>query len=137
LLDEPESHFNPQWRIKFVQLLNEITSGKHQCILLTSHAPFIVSDCRAENVQIFRRTANELGVEVSAPKAETYGASFDSLLEDVFDVKPPVARKSLEDLRQLQREGTVEEIEQRIDEFADSAEKFYLFQRIERLKSES
>lgn len=137
LLDEPESHFNPQWRIKFVQLVNEITRGKHQSILLTSHAPFIVSDCRAKNVQVFRRTADALGVEVSAPKSETYGASFDGLLEDVFDVKPPVARKSLEDLRKLQKEGTVEEIEKRIDEFGDSPEKFYLFQRIEELKSES
>lgn len=137
LLDEPESHFNPQWRIEFVELLNEIAVGKSQCFLLTSHAPFIISDCKAENVKIFRRTETKK-IEVSSPRNETYGASFDGLLQDVFDIKPPpVARKSLKELRELETEGTVEEIEERLDEFGDSPEKFFLFQRMEKLKAES
>ena len=136
LLDEPESHFNPQWRIEFVELLNQIAIGKHQCFLLTSHAPFVISDCKAQNVQVFRRVQPNK-VEVSPPKNETYGASFDGLLQDVFDIKPPpVARKSLKELRELETEGTIEEIEERLDEFGDSPEKFFLFQRIEKLKTE-
>jgi restriction system-associated AAA family ATPase len=136
LFDEPESHFNPQWRIKFVPLVNEIARGKHHCLLLTSHAPFVISDCKAQNVYIFKRRKDDGGVEASSPKNETYGASFDRLLEDVFGVKPPVARKSLSELRRLQQEGTKEEIEKSLAEFGDSPVKFYLYQRLEKLKKE-
>jgi hypothetical protein len=135
-LDEPESHFNPQWRIMFVPLVNQIARGKHQCLLLTSHAPFIISDCKAKNVYIFRRNQSGRGIEALPPKEETYGASFDHLLEDVFGVKPPVARQSLGELRQLQQKGTKEEIEEQLDEFGDSSVKFYLYQKLERLKEE-
>jgi restriction system-associated AAA family ATPase len=136
LLDEPESHFNPQWRIKFVPLVNQIARGKHHCLLLSSHAPFIISDCKAQNVYIFTRSQDGRGVKASPPKTETYGASFDRLLEDVFGVKPPVARKSLDELRQLQHDGTKKEIENRLDDFGDSPVKFYLYQRLEKLKKE-
>lgn len=70
------------------------------------------------------------------PKSETYGASFDRLLEDVFGVKPPISRKSLTELRRLQQKGTKEEIEKALTEFGDSAVKFYLYQRLEKLKKE-
>ena len=136
LLDEPESHFNPQWRIKFVPLVNEIVRGKHHCLLLTSHAPFVISDCKAQNVYIFKRNESRRGVEATTPKTETYGASFDRLLEDVFGVKPPVARKSLKELRQLQQDGTQDQIEKRLADFGDSPVKFYLYQRLEKLKKE-
>lgn len=134
LFDEPESHFNPRWRIKFVSIINEIARGKHHCLLLTSHAPFVISDCKAQNVYVFKRCENSRGVVATSPKTETYGASFDRLLEDVFGVKPPVSRKSLDELRRLQREGTKDEIERALVEFGDSAVKFYLYQRLETLK---
>jgi restriction system-associated AAA family ATPase len=136
LLDEPESHFNPQWRIRFVQLVNEIASGRHHCLLLSSHAPFVVSDCKAQNVYIFRRRVSGLGVEAVSPNMETYGASFDRLLEDVFGVKPPVSIKSLGELRELEHDGSKGEIEDRLSEFGDSSVKFYLYQRLEKLKKE-
>jgi restriction system-associated AAA family ATPase len=135
LLDEPESHFNPQWRIKFVRQVNEIARGKHQCLLLTSHAPFVISDCRAENVYIFRRTGNNKRIEAVSPKAQTYGASFDRLLEDVFGVKPPISRKSLNELTRLKKSTDVAKIEGRLDDFGESMEKFELFERIEKLKN--
>lgn len=136
LLDEPESHFNPRWRINFVPLVNKIARGKHHCLLLTSHAPFVISDCKAQNVYVFKRREDGKGVTVAAPKSETYGASYDRLLEDVFGVKPPVSRKSLAELRHLQHEGTKEEIEKALAGFGDSSVKFYLYQRLESLKQE-
>jgi ABC-type multidrug transport system ATPase subunit len=136
LFDEPESHFNPQWRIKFVPLVNEIARGKHHCLLLTSHAPFVISDCKAQNVSIFKRSDDGRSIKAAPPKTETYGASFDRLLEDVFDVKPPVSRKSLGELRRLQQEGTRDEIESALGDFGDSSVKFYLYQRLEKLKKQ-
>lgn len=134
LLDEPESHFNPQWRIRFVPEISTLGAGKHQCLLLTSHAPFVISDCRAENVYIFQRSQDGRRIEALTPKAQTYGASFDRLLEDVFGVKPPISRKSLNELRALKKSTDPEEIESKLDTFGESPEKFELFERIEHLK---
>ncbi|MCK7492855.1 MAG: restriction system-associated AAA family ATPase [Comamonadaceae bacterium] len=65
LLDEPESHFNPQWRVKFISRLMDLptASGKRRkqrppplqrdC-LLTTHSPFVPSDMPRENVLILQ-----------------------------------------------------------------------------------
>ncbi len=134
LLDEPESHFNPQWRIKFVPQVNSIAQGKHQCLLLTSHAPFVISDTRADNVYIFKRSEDGKTIVAASPKNQTYGASFDRLLEDVFGIKPPISRQSLTALKELQKSTDPKEIEARLDDFGESMEKFELFERIEQLK---
>lgn len=66
LLDEPESHFNPQWRVKFISRLMDLptmdgkrgsvrsVSRKQDC-LLTTHAPFVPSDMAREKVLIFKK----------------------------------------------------------------------------------
>lgn len=50
LLDEPETHFNPEWRSEFISLLKDSLNkgGVNQLIrdiIITSHSPFIISDC--------------------------------------------------------------------------------------------
>tara|TARA_R110002012_G_scaffold223885_2_gene395900 strand:+ start:2520 stop:3938 length:1419 start_codon:yes stop_codon:yes gene_type:complete len=65
LLDEPESHFNPKWRVEFISKLLEMqtsigsrqgssTSAMQEC-LLTTHSPFVPSDMKRENVLIFNK----------------------------------------------------------------------------------
>ena len=59
LFDEPDTHFNPDWRSKLVQLINtSISQGRSQELLLTTHSPFIISDCKPQNVFIFERNSN-------------------------------------------------------------------------------
>ena len=54
LLDEPESHFSPQWRVKFMTRVldmptpdgtrRDVSGSSQQDCLLTTHAPFVPSD---------------------------------------------------------------------------------------------
>lgn len=70
LLDEPESHFNPRWRVEFIKkMLNLPTEGGARCdlnspaaqqeCLITTHSPFLPSDMQRENVLIFKKPTNE------------------------------------------------------------------------------
>jgi restriction system-associated AAA family ATPase len=70
LLDEPESHFNPHWRVKFVSRILDIPSDNgnrkdpdapsiQQECLLTTHAPFIPSDMRRERIFIFAKSKSK------------------------------------------------------------------------------
>lgn len=112
LLDEPESHFNPKWRVKFVRRLLEMTGSRgNQELLLTTHAPFVPSDMRREQVLIFKRPRESGMVEVSAPPIETFGATFDRILETCFDIRPPnseIAEDKIEVLLKSDDEVAVE-----------------------------
>ncbi len=101
LLDEPESHLNPHWRVKFIsRLLDLPTKGgkrnaekKNQVVeqdcLLTTHAPFVPSDMSRDKVFIFGKDKDD--VKVTHPNIETFGTTFDTILEECFSVRPPIS----------------------------------------------
>jgi AAA domain, putative AbiEii toxin, Type IV TA system len=63
LLDEPESHFNLQWRVKFMTRVldmptpdgtrRDVSGASQRDCLLTTHAPFVPSNMPHDRVFIF------------------------------------------------------------------------------------
>ena len=94
LLDEPESHFNPQWRLKFITRVldmptpdgtrRDVSSASQQDCLLTTHAPFVPSDMPRDRVFIFGKDTETGVVTVRHPDIETYGTTFDAIIEECF-----------------------------------------------------
>lgn len=82
LLDEPDTHFNPLWRSDFFYQLEEILENKDVEFILTTHSPFILSDCHGYNV--FKFTRENEKVAFDRIKNETYGSTFDNILENLF-----------------------------------------------------
>lgn len=134
LLDEPESHFNPQWRLKFITRLKSIPIPDKTAreIILTSHAPFVPSDMRREQVIIFKRN-NEI-IEARNPTNETFGASFDRILKDCFEVEPPISQVARDEISRLMDEGEVREIEDALPGIGVSVEKAFLIDHLNQLK---
>ena len=144
LLDEPESHFNPQWRAKAITRILELPTGDgsrskpgkcgpnaQECIL-TTHAPFVLSDVRRERVFIFSKEDGQ--IKVRHPDIETYGAPFDTLLEECFNVVPPISERSLARIEHLLKSEDVEEIEAELPEIANSSQKAFLLDRVRQLR---
>ena len=101
LLDEPETHFNPEWRSLFINTLNEIASrdrspqGQLQDnkeILMTTHSPFILSDCRRESIFIFQRDEHGKVGFTQPALCQYYGASADRLLQEIFNKNSSISR---------------------------------------------
>jgi len=132
LLDEPETHFNPKWRREFISLLTDLVSNVNQDYFLTSHSPFIVADTKREYVYVFRRNKNKL--EVEWPLKETYGSDFDYILQSAFDLDTSLSKKSFDEMQSLLKNGTLKEIEEGINDFGESAEKLFLFKKLQELK---
>jgi len=142
LLDEPESHFNPQWRVKFISRLMDLptangkrsgarsASAKQDC-LLTTHAPFVPSDMSREKVLIFKKVA--AGVQVRRPDIETFGTSFDTILQECFDVSPPMSEVARREISDLMKSTDLEEIQAGIARLGDSVEKIFLIDRLRSL----
>ncbi|QNN42704.1 restriction system-associated AAA family ATPase [Pedobacter roseus] len=82
LLDEPDTHFNPLWRSDFFYQLEEILENKDVEFILTTHSPFILSDCHGYNVFKFSREKDK--VLFDRIKNETYGSTFENVLENIF-----------------------------------------------------
>lgn len=142
LLDEPESHFNPQWRVDFISQLLDLPTengtrrgkskaGQQEC-LLTTHAPFVPSDMPRESVLIFKKDA-EGKINVSTPNIETFGTTFDSILDDCFDVRPPISKVSRQKIDTLMKSKNSNTIRQGMEALGNSVEKAFLADRVEQL----
>jgi restriction system-associated AAA family ATPase len=145
LLDEPESHFNPQWRVKFISRLMELPTadGKRsaptalsaqQDCLLTTHAPFVPSDMSRTNVLIFKKTQD--GVQVGRPDIETFGATFDTILEECFNVRPPMSEIPRQEIKDLMQCQDAAEVKAGIARLGDSVDKVFLMDHLRQLSQQ-
>lgn len=110
LLDEPESHFNPLWRVKFISRILDLPTrdgdrrksakATEQECLLTTHSPFVPSDMHREKVLIFSKD-EEGKIQVQNPNIETFGTTFDTIIEECFNVRPPMSQVPLDEIKEL------------------------------------
>ncbi len=133
LLDEPETHFNPLWRTKFINILNETTKNRDQEIVITTHSPYIVSDCKGYRVFKFER-AGEV-VSFQSIDMETYGTSFDLILKKAFNIDSTISEEANEEIKSLIQKGTEEEINEFLDESGPSFERIGLIKHLKTLKN--
>lgn len=134
LLDEPETHFNPDWRANFVTRLHQSFNGSdgHE-MLVTTHTPFLISDSRPEKVLMFNKA--DAVVSVTRPDYNTLGASINKITMATFGKRETIgghAQTMLAGLRQRFEQG--EDREKLIDEInnqlGDSVEKILLIKTI-------
>jgi restriction system-associated AAA family ATPase len=143
LLDEPETHFNPDWRSKFIRVLSDsIKAGGGNNLLkdvvLTSHSPFIISDCFPNNVFVFKRDNNKVTAR-SAKDMEfnTYGAGVDLVLQEVFGVQHSISEQALEEIRLLLEKEDINEIIHGAKHLSESYEKGFLWERVAQLREKN
>lgn len=138
LLDEPETHFNPEWRSEFISLLKDClnksgTNNLMRDILITSHSPFIISDCFPDKVIVFDKgnqpqNAQDLDID-------TFGTSVNILTNKIFKRKNTIGEYSLKKLNAYREkflqtdnvEGLIEELN---SELGDSIEKVLLIKEM-------
>ncbi len=135
LLDEPETHFNPDWRSNFITRLHECfreSEDTHE-MLITTHTPFLISDSKPEKVLVFKKKDGK--VTVKNPDYNTLGASINKITMNTFGKRETIgghAQATLEKLRSRfdqgdDKEQLIAEINQQL---GDSVEKVLLIKSI-------
>lgn len=133
LLDEPETHFNPAWRAKFISRLRQcfekdgMTTAAPE-MLITTHTPFLISDSEPGNVLIFSKNEQEKCVEVTRPNYNTLGASINKITMETFNKRETIgdyAKSKLDDFIKRAEQGEDEEqLAEEVDRIlGDSIEK--------------
>jgi len=139
LLDEPETHFNPDWRANFISRLRQCLPGDGdaaQEMLITTHTPFLISDSKPEKVLVFKKDEVSGEVSISHPDYNTLGASINKITMSTFGKRETIgghAQALLNDLRARfdsgveDKDALITEIQRQL---GDSVEKVLLIQAI-------
>jgi restriction system-associated AAA family ATPase len=149
LLDEPETHFNPDWRSKFIRTVKKslnYSRSNHlmQDILITSHSPFIISDCYPDKVITFERGKQPLNAKEI--NFRTYGTSVDIITENIFKKRNSIgdlSRKEIEDIleeiknRKKLSSEEVRIFKQKAQHLGESMEKILLFTHLNELEDKN
>lgn len=139
LLDEPETHFNPDWRASFITRLRQCLPGDGefaQEMLITTHTPFLISDSRPDKVLVFAKDKATGAVSISHPDYNTLGASINKITMNTFGKRETIggyAQALLDALRfrfeqgREDKQALITEIHQQL---GDSVEKVLLIKAI-------
>jgi restriction system-associated AAA family ATPase len=147
LLDEPESHFNPQWRVKLLSKIlalptasgtrgSNSLASKQDCVL-TTHSPFVPSDMHRERVFIFQKDAGTGTIDVRHPNIETFGTTFDAILAECFEIRPPISEVPMAKIEELKASNNPDKIQEGMRELGDSVEKIMLADRVRQLQRQA
>ena len=139
LLDEPETHFNPDWRANFISRLRQCLPGTGefaQEMLITTHTPYLISDSKPDKVLVFEKDKASGAVSISHPDYNTLGASINKItMSPIFGKRETIggyAQARLENFHARFEQGA--EVGSLIDdiqrELGDSVEKILLIQSI-------
>lgn len=148
LLDEPETHFNPSWRSRFISILDDTlhyscstmekydvcTANFMKDILITTHSPFIISDCRADNVIIMKKEGTiTKAVKASDEGIKTYGASISFIQAKIFGSTDTIGRKAFLEMKDISNQDNIDK-HQKLNEvnckFGESLEKLMVLSEI-------
>ena len=111
-------------------------------ILLTSHSPFIISDCLPDNVVLFQKT----GKITTAKKVSeldnafnTYGTSVELILDKLFNYDQSIGDLSYSELESIdfsaiKSKEEIEKVKAKLRTFGESIEKDMVLARLNKIK---
>jgi predicted ATPase len=99
LLDEPDTHLNPSWKLHYLDMLERVV-GKHENshIIIVTHDPLLVGGLTRKQVQVF--SFGERGsIQISPPETDPVGLGVDGLLtSEMFGLNTTLDSKTQEKL---------------------------------------
>jgi ABC-type multidrug transport system ATPase subunit len=147
LLDEPETHFNPGWRAKFIKVLSdsiEAGGGNNllKDVILTSHSPYIISDCLPNNVIFFSRNGETKKIEAKSAREigfNTYGTSVEIISDELFGYNQSIgdlSNKILQDIdiAAIKTPSDIAIIKRELNKLGESIEKDLLLSKLNRIE---
>jgi len=112
LMDEPETHFNPDWKAKFITSIRNClplldAQGKTLMreMLITTHSPFLISDSKMEYVLVFEKNkATNKVTSALRPEFQTFGSSVNKIAIRVFKMPNTIGEYAASKLDEFKKE---------------------------------
>lgn len=116
LLDEPDTHLNPSWTIKYLDFLQKFVPDHEAChLLMVTHHPLAIAELEKEQVQITWRDGDGQ-VHAQAPAESPRGMGYAGILtSDMFGLRGTLDNSTedlLRDRRALIEKDHLNEVDQ-------------------------
>lgn len=98
LFDEPETHFNPQWKYEYTEIFKKVTNSHKSQIIMTTHDPVLISGLSKENVIVFKKPNQGLE-RTYKPDKDLKGMGVDAILtSEIFGLNSTLDSGTLNDM---------------------------------------
>lgn len=106
LLDEPDTHLNPSWAVKYLKFLREfVPNHETSHLLMVTHHPLAIAELEKQQVQVMWRDSN-FQVHAQEPEESPRGMGYGGILtSDMFGLRTTLDN-STERLLRLRRSFT-------------------------------
>lgn len=101
LLDEPETHFNDLWKRDVVSVVDDALAHTSADVLIATHAALMLTDALKDELVVLERTSPEgdagpgvSGIRILDAQTQTFGATGDHPLRDIFGAPDTVGRRA-------------------------------------------
>lgn len=139
LFDEPETHFNPDWKARYItsvrNCFNDINPEAE--MLITTHSPYLISDSDKKHVRIFKKILNEHNrIVCNSPKFQTLGSSINRITIEIFGTDITIGDYALSKLEKINERFKLGEdvkilLNELDEQLGDSVEKTLLKYKID------
>lgn len=100
LLDEPDTHLNPAWSVRYLGLLEEVLKGKDKeesQVIVATHDPLFISGLCKEQVRVLRRSGESRRTSAFQPDEDPRGMGVVGLLSsEMFGLRSDLDPQTLQ-----------------------------------------
>lgn len=130
LLDEPEIHFNDDWKRNLVDSIERALAGTQSEVILTSHASIVLTDAYPDEIILL----TYYGQEDTIPL--TFAAEQGEVLRMLFESERSVGRRAMRHVQQIiddQSPDKVEKLNRLLDQVGPGYYRFKIVKELQRL----
>lgn len=102
LLDEPDTHLNPTWSIKYLDLLEQVVGEQETShVIMATHDPLVIAGLEKAQVQILQRDERTRRISAVTPEQNLKGMGVAALLtSELFGLRSALDLETLDKLDQ-------------------------------------
>ena len=97
LLDEPDTHLNPQWKFDYLRTLEDVVGQQSKSqMLIATHDPLVVLSLSRQQVRLFERDPKSGLIKAEPPYQNPSDLSVNTLLtSEVYGLRASIAPQKL------------------------------------------
>lgn len=114
LLDEPETHFNENWKTSFLNIVCKIFGNTNHDIFIATHSAMLVTDAKEDEIHRLENLPSGI-VHYPVP-IKTYGANIIDIGRALFKMESDVGERVKSDIQQAMDNNDKEKLEELIRE---------------------
>lgn len=114
LLDEPETHFNENWKTSFLNLLCKVFENANHDIFIATHSAMLVTDAKEDEIHRLENLPSGI-IHYPVP-IKTYGANIIDIGRALFKMESDIGERVKNDIQQAMENNDKEKLEALIED---------------------